>query len=357
MTGRPIGEPFRHSGWVMGASFNSDDTRIVTASVDHMAQVWDAKTGIPIGDPLRHDDQVMAASYSPDGTKIITVMNMDRTPRVWDAATGKAIGEPLPHEAAVLSASFSADNAKIITASADKTARVWAVPTAQEQDQVSHISPAVLQWARAVAGLTFDDDGEYNAIPDRLRRDTIMRASLAPGPWATLARWVKAEDLDTADGSKEPGEMAQKQKAPPAGRNISPASKRTRRQIAEQERDFGGTGSLESLQSALRYDATVPLARFLLVAELEKADAAKKSASRDPCLPQCAASLRRYDLDRLPNDAALRARAAQLLRDLPPDTPIGIGPTATTARAEAERIENKTARTNPNTGARKLESR
>jgi hypothetical protein len=228
------------------------------------------------------------------------------------------------------------------------------VPTAREEEQLSRISPAVLQWARAVAGLTFDDDGEYKVIPDRLRRDTIMRATLTPGPWATLASWVKADDVETANDPKVPGELAQKRTAPQPERRISPASKRTRRQIAEQERDFGGTGSLESLQSALHYDPTVPLARFLLVTELEKADAAKKSASRDPCLPQRAAILRRYDLERLPDDAALRARATQLLRDLPPDTPIGIGPTATTARAEAERIENKTARANPDTGAGKL---
>ena len=43
----------------------------------------------------------MSAAFSPDGTRIVTASE-DKTARIWDAATGKPIGEPLKgHEGAV----------------------------------------------------------------------------------------------------------------------------------------------------------------------------------------------------------------------------------------------------------------
>ena len=37
-----------------------------------------------------HDDAVWSAAFSPDGARVVTA-SADKTARVWDAATGKAI--------------------------------------------------------------------------------------------------------------------------------------------------------------------------------------------------------------------------------------------------------------------------
>jgi WD40 repeat protein len=69
----------------------------------------------------------ISAEFSRDGKRIVTA-SADKTARVWDAQTGKQLGEPMKHEAAVRSAKFSPDGKRIVTASEDKTARVWDAP-------------------------------------------------------------------------------------------------------------------------------------------------------------------------------------------------------------------------------------
>src|SRR6185437_5917780 len=60
-----------HKLEVRTASFSSNGKRIVTASFDKTARVWEAETGQPVGEPLRgHTDRVVSASFSPDGKRI-----------------------------------------------------------------------------------------------------------------------------------------------------------------------------------------------------------------------------------------------------------------------------------------------
>ena len=54
------------------ASFSADGTRIVTASEDKTAKVWDARSGAEMLTLKGHTDRVNSASFSPDGTRIVT---------------------------------------------------------------------------------------------------------------------------------------------------------------------------------------------------------------------------------------------------------------------------------------------
>ena len=121
-----------HQGTVYSAAFSPDGQRIVTASADKTARIWDAASGQPIGEPLKgHEDVVTSAAFSPDGLRIVTASG-DKTARIWDAASGQPIGEPLTgHEAPVHSAAFSPDGLSIVTASGDKTARIWDAASGQ----------------------------------------------------------------------------------------------------------------------------------------------------------------------------------------------------------------------------------
>ena len=82
-----------HEGGVRSAVFSPDGKRIVTASKDGTARLWDGETGKPIGEPLKGHSYVYSAEFSPDGKRVVTRSSDEAA--LWDAGSGKPIGEPL----------------------------------------------------------------------------------------------------------------------------------------------------------------------------------------------------------------------------------------------------------------------
>ncbi len=119
-----------HTDVVWSATFSPDGSpdgrKIVTASGDNTAKVWDATTGKELATLQGHTNPVNSATFSPDSTKIVTA-SYDHTAKVWDATTGKELATLRGHSDVVWSATFSPDGTKIVTASEDGTARVYLV--------------------------------------------------------------------------------------------------------------------------------------------------------------------------------------------------------------------------------------
>jgi WD40 repeat protein len=136
--------------------FSPDGTRIVTASYDKTARVWNADG---TGKPLLlegHQDVVYSAAFSPDGERIVTA-SWDKTARVWNA---DGTGEPLlleGHQDRIYSAGFSPDGTRIVTASGDKTVRVWNADGTGKPLLLEGHGAAVV--AGAIGGGAFRPDG------------------------------------------------------------------------------------------------------------------------------------------------------------------------------------------------------
>lgn len=76
-----------HTATVRSAAWSPDARRIVTASRDGTARIWDAATGTTEYVLRGHDAMVEGAAWSPD-SRLVATASRDRTVRVWDAATG-----------------------------------------------------------------------------------------------------------------------------------------------------------------------------------------------------------------------------------------------------------------------------
>ncbi len=120
-----------HSSAVCSAEFNCAGDRIVTASMDGTAKIWDVTSGRCIATLEGHRGDrvdVRSAHFNVVGDKIVTA-SMDGTAKIWDVATGRCITTLEGHTGWVFSARFNVAGDKIVTASEDRTAKVWSVET------------------------------------------------------------------------------------------------------------------------------------------------------------------------------------------------------------------------------------
>jgi len=216
----------KHGAYLTYAEFSPDGKRVVTASWDNTARVWDAETGQPLTEPLKHKNWVLCAQFSPDGKRIVTASS-DYTARVWDSQTGQPLSEPLKHRYMVNSAQFSPDGKRIVTASFDATARVWDIGLAP-----SRCPDWLLQLAEALSGDRLNKHGILQDTSlDRAKTIAQIRQFLNnqpdDGDGVRWGRWLLADRLT---------------------RTISPFASLTVRQYIESRISEGTANSLDEAE-------------------------------------------------------------------------------------------------------------
>jgi WD40 repeat protein len=149
-TGAPVTPPLQHYGPLLRAAFSPDGRLVVTISKDGTTRAWDMAAGHPVTSPLRHRGGVIHAAFSPNGHHVLTVTR--DAAQVWDAATGEPITPALRRPGYVPHHAFSPDGRCVVTASHDGTARVWDMATGRA------ITPP-LRHHRAVSDAAFSPDG------------------------------------------------------------------------------------------------------------------------------------------------------------------------------------------------------
>jgi WD40 repeat protein len=173
-----------------GAAFSPDSRRVVTASVDGTARIWNVETHEQIVVLRGHLGRVTAAEFSPDGRHVLTASE-DKTARLWEAETGNHVAA-LKHDDAVCSAAFSPNGRSVITICKDR-ARIWKV--ADKQIAASDDRTARL-WD--VFSTTRDLIGHAKqAVPRGLTQEQREKAFLSPEPpawYVEMEKWPYQTD-------------------------------------------------------------------------------------------------------------------------------------------------------------------
>jgi hypothetical protein len=103
-----------------------------------------------------HIDEIRATAIFPNGKRMVSASN-DATARLWDLDTGECLHTFAGHDGAVRAIAVSRDAKWIATASDDSTARIWDVATGDQLFQFEG-------HARTVRGVEFLPDGKLLSV-------------------------------------------------------------------------------------------------------------------------------------------------------------------------------------------------
>ena len=156
----------QHQGPVTDASFSEDRKRVVTASEDGTARVWDLNGRQVVS--LRHAEGVASAVLSSDASKVLTYTDNEAAVHLWNVASGAEVTIAL--NAKPLLAAFSPDGNSVVTLDDDRTAILW---NAKSGRRLSSLG----DWADVKLAM-FSPDGKHVAMP-------------------TWYGWVRVWDLET----------------------------------------------------------------------------------------------------------------------------------------------------------------
>jgi WD40 repeat protein len=124
----------RDGGLVDSAAFSPDGSRVLTAS-SRAARIWDAKSGreITVLGGREIYNNVISASMNRDGTRILTTERRNNSARIWDAESGREIAVLKRHQGELYAAAFSMPRGGwVVTASSDRTVRIWNASNGEE---------------------------------------------------------------------------------------------------------------------------------------------------------------------------------------------------------------------------------
>ena len=119
-----------HFDIVSAVAWSPDTTRILTASRNGTARIWDTTTGEnTLTLTLARRDRITSASWSPEGHHILTGSPSTRV-RIWDTTTGENT-LTLTDKDRITSASWSPNATHILTASLQGRVRIWDTTTGE----------------------------------------------------------------------------------------------------------------------------------------------------------------------------------------------------------------------------------
>jgi WD40 repeat protein len=120
-----------HTHGISRLAFDGGGTRLITASYDGTAKVWDLTPAHELFARRAHDGMVYDVAYSPDGVLLAT-SGRDGSAVVWGAESGDVVHVLADHTDVVNGVAFSPDGRLLATTSADRSVILWEAATGQK---------------------------------------------------------------------------------------------------------------------------------------------------------------------------------------------------------------------------------
>jgi WD40 repeat protein len=132
----PVGAPMHHADAIASAYFSPDGSKVLTASRDKTALLWETSSGKPAGAPLQHPKPLRRALFTPDGRHIITVC-LDGAVRLGDPESGKFSGpSEFKNPDSINAVAVSAKGTYLATGSMDGTVRLWNLESGERLGEI-----------------------------------------------------------------------------------------------------------------------------------------------------------------------------------------------------------------------------
>ncbi len=207
----PGAEPLRalagHRDGIAELAFHPRRARLVSASYDHRARIWNLESPGAAPAVLReHEDWMAGVAFSPDGTALATGAE-DRLVALWrqplsDARRSVQRG----HGDVVTELAVDPDSRLVASGSADQSVRLWGLASGRQLavleghgDDVQGLGFAVdgtlrsADWTRRVYRWRCTTSRSWRGEPRRLPGDADPNTSVEFGP---EGRWAAAADYD-----------------------------------------------------------------------------------------------------------------------------------------------------------------
>jgi WD40 repeat protein/serine/threonine protein kinase len=130
-TGERITQLSSHRAPLESVAWNSDGSRLATASWDHIVKIWDTATWREIMQLNRHPGDLWgnpggthSVAWTPDGSALAAGSHRGWVV-VWDPVTGRELLSLPAHTASIRSIAFSPDGQRLATASNDHLVKIW----------------------------------------------------------------------------------------------------------------------------------------------------------------------------------------------------------------------------------------
>ena len=164
----------QHARTVEHAVFSPDGQRIVTASLDRTAQIWDVNTGQALTPALQHHAPAWRAQFSLSARRVFTDAS---GARVWDSDTGRPLTEWLNLSSSWGHPILEQAGGRVIMGTTNGIIHVWNIPEAPVP--VPEWFP---RFAEALAGIRLGERGNIEFVREgELNRLTVEVSAKPPG--------------------------------------------------------------------------------------------------------------------------------------------------------------------------------